>query len=232
MNNLTPNTRLTRVEDLGMPIKKNTKGQKADIPRKTVYRLSIYSRCLQRLLENGIKTVSSEALAGAAGVKSPQLRKDLTYFGQFGTRGLGYDVEQLIQMISDLLGTNHLQPVVLVGVGNLGRALLSYRGFAKEGFGIVAAFDLVAERQNDKRVVQPVLPMEELKEFVSKNTVRMAILCVPPEEAQEVVNELVETGVTGIMNFAPTVLQVPDEVAVNNVNLAIELENLSYFVGH
>ena len=215
-----------------MPIKKNVKAQKADIPRKTVYRLSIYSRCLQRLLENGIKTVSSEALAGAAGVKSPQLRKDLTYFGQFGTRGLGYDVEQLIQMISDLLGTNHLQPVVLVGVGNLGRALLSYRGFAKEGFGIVAAFDLVAERQNDKRVAQPVLPMEELKEFVSKNTVRMAILCVPPEEAQTVVNDLVEAGVTGVMNFAPTVLQVPDEVAVNNVNLAIELENLSYFVGH
>ena len=232
MNNLTPNTRLTRVEDLGMPIKKNTKGQKTDIPRKTVYRLSIYSRCLQRLLENGIKTVSSEALAGAARVKSPQLRKDLTYFGQFGTRGLGYDVEQLIQMISDLLGTNHLQPVILVGVGNLGRALLSYRGFAKEGFGIVAAFDLVAERQNDKRVTQPVLPMEELKEFVSKNTVRMAILCVPTEEAQEVVNELVESGVTGVMNFAPTVLQVPDEVTVNNVNLAIELENLSYFVGH
>lgn len=215
-----------------MPIKKNTKGQKTDIPRKTVYRLSIYSRCLQRLLENGIKTVSSEALAGAAGVKSPQLRKDLTYFGQFGTRGLGYDVEQLIQMISDLLGTNHLQPVVLVGVGNLGRALLSYRGFAKEGFGIVAAFDLVAERQNDKRVAQPVLPMEKLKDFISQNTVRMAILCVPPEEAQTVVNDLVEAGVTGVMNFAPTVLQVPDEVAVNNVNLAIELENLSYFVGH
>ena len=215
-----------------MPIKKNVKAQKTDIPRKTVYRLSIYSRCLQRLLENGIKTVSSEALAGAAGVKSPQLRKDLTYFGQFGTRGLGYDVEQLIQMISDLLGTNHLQAVVLVGVGNLGRALLSYRGFAKEGFGIVAAFDLVSERQNDKRVTQPVYPMEKLKDFVSKNTIRMAILCVPPEEAQNVVNDLVEAGVTGVMNFAPTVLQVPDEVTVNNVNLAIELENLSYFVGH
>lgn len=215
-----------------MPVKKNSKPQGADIPRKTVYRLSIYSRCLQRLLENGIKTVSSEALAGAAGVKSPQLRKDLTYFGQFGTRGLGYDVEQLIKMISDLLGTNHLQPVVLIGVGNLGRALLSYRGFAKEGFGIVAAFDVVSERQKDKRVTQPVYPMEKLKEFVSQNNVRMSILCVPPEEAQEVVNDLVEAGVTGVMNFAPTVLQVPDEVTVNNVNLAIELENLSYFVGH
>ena len=197
-----------------------------------MYRLSIYSRCLQRLLENGIKTVSSEALAGAAGVKSPQLRKDLTYFGQFGTRGLGYDVEQLIKMISDLLGTNHLQPVVLVGVGNLGRALLSYRGFAKEGFGIIGAFDVRTVQVKNMRVTQPVYSMTELSQFVAQNLVRMAILCVPPEEAQEVSNDLVEAGVTGIMNFAPTVLQVPDEVTVNNVNLAIELENLSYFVGH
>ena len=215
-----------------MAAKQSGKIEKADIPRKTVYRLSIYSRCLQRLLENGIKTVSSEALAGAAGVKSPQLRKDLTYFGQFGTRGLGYDVEQLIKMISDLLGTNHLQPVVLVGVGNLGRALLSYRGFAKEGFGIVAAFDVRTLQIKDKRVTQPVYPMTEMRQFVTQNHVRMAILCVPPEEAQEVTNVLVVAGVTGIMNFAPSVLQVPDEVTVNNVNLAIELENLSYFVGH
>ena len=144
-----------------MTVKKSVKFDKADIPRKTVYRLSIYSRCLQRLLENGIKTVSSEALAGAAGVKSPQLRKDLTYFGQFGTRGLGYDVEQLIKMISDLLGTNHLQPVVLVGVGNLGRALLSYRGFAKEGFGIVAAFDVRTVQVKDMRVTQPIYSMTD-----------------------------------------------------------------------
>ena len=141
-------------------------------------------------------------------------------------------MEQLIKMISDLLGTNHLQPVVLVGVGNLGRALLSYRGFAKEGFGIVAAFDVRAVQVKDMRVTQSVYSMTELRQFVTKNLVRMAILCVPPEEAQEVSNDLVEAGVTGIMNFAPTVLQVPDEVTVNNVNLAIELENLSYFVGH
>ena len=135
-------------------------------------------------------------------------------------------------MISDLLGTNHLQPVVLVGVGNLGRALLSYRGFAKEGFGIVAAFDVRTVQVKDMRVTQPIYSMTELRQFVAQNLVRMAILCVPPEEAQEVTNDLVEAGVTGIMNFAPTVLQVPDEVTVNNVNLAIELENLSYFVGH
>ncbi len=213
-----------------MPKKKSDPNQRPEIPRKTVYRLSIYMRCLQRLLDNGIKMVSSDALAGAAGVKSPQLRKDLTHFGQFGTRGLGYDVEQLIQMITNLLGTNHLQPVVLVGVGNLGMALLSYRGFEKEGFGVVAAFDLVVDEKRDKRVKQPILHMDQLAEFVADRVVRMAILCVPPEEAQDVVNKLVEAGVTGIMNFAPTVLQVPDDVMVNNVNLAIELENLSYFV--
>jgi hypothetical protein len=111
------------------------------IPRKTIYRLSIYLRCLARLRENGIGTVSSEALAKAAGVKSTQLRKDLAYFGTFGTRGLGYDVAELSKKIADELGTSRLQPVILVGAGHLGLALLSYRGFGKEGFEIVAAFD-------------------------------------------------------------------------------------------
>ena len=120
------------------------KSFRPEIPRKAVYRLSVYFRGLQRLKANGIHTVSSEALAKAAGVKPTQLRKDLTYFGQFGTRGLGYDVEQLAEMISAVLGTTSLQPVVLVGVGNLGLALLSYRGFEKEGFEIIAAFDINA----------------------------------------------------------------------------------------
>ena len=116
------------------------------IPRKTIYRLSIYLRCLARLRENGIGTVSSEALAKAAGVKSTQLRKDLAYFGTFGTRGLGYDVAELSKKIADELGTSRLQPVILVGVGHLGLALLSYRGFEKEGFEIVAAFDAEPRR--------------------------------------------------------------------------------------
>jgi redox-sensing transcriptional repressor len=200
------------------------------IPRKTIYRLSVYLRCLQRLKGNAIHTVSSEALAKVAGVKSTQLRKDLTYFGQFGTRGLGYDVEQLVRMISDLLGTNSLQPVVLVGVGNLGSALLSYRGFEPEGFEIVAAFDLDARRKRNKQVTQPIYGMEKLAEFVRVRGVRMAILTVPVTAAQEVANTLAEAGITGILNFSPIVLQVPEDVMVNNVNLAIELENLSYFI--
>ena len=206
------------------------KTSRPEIPRKTIYRLSIYLRCLQRLRGNAIRTVSSEALAKAAGVKSTQLRKDLTYFGQFGTRGLGYDVEQLAKMISDLLGTNSLQPVILVGVGNLGTALLSYRGFEQEGFEIVAAFDVEAERQRQRTVTQPLHGMERLRSFVREHRVRMAILTVPATAAQEVTNALVEAGITGILNFSPIVLQVPEEVMVNNVNLAIELENLSYFI--
>jgi len=203
---------------------------KIDIPRKAVYRLSIYLRCLQRLKANGIQTVSSEALATAARVKSTQLRKDLTYFGQFGTRGLGYEVEELSKMISDLLGTNSLQPVILVGVGNLGLALLTYRGFEQEGFEIVAAFDQDVARKRDKVTDTPVYPIDRLAEVVKKRGVRMAILAVPAVAAQEVANIVIAAGITGLLNFAPIVLHVPDDVIVNNVNLAIELENLSYFI--
>ena len=202
---------------------------KAEIPRKAIYRLSVYLRCLQRLKANDIRTVSSEALAKAAHVKSTQLRKDLTYFGQFGTRGLGYDVEQLSKMISDLLGTTSLQPVILVGVGNLGLALLTYRGFEQEGFEIVAAFD-ADTRKRDKIANVPLYPMDRVEEIVTKHNVRMAIITVPAAAAQEVANSLIDAGITGILNFAPIVLHVPDEVIVNNVNLAIELENLSYFI--
>ena len=172
----------------------------------------MYLRCLQRLKENNIRTVSSEALAKAARVKSTQLRKDLTYFGQFGTRGLGYDVEQLSKMILDLLGTNSLQPVILVGVGNLGLALLSYKGFEQEGFEIVAAFDVDSARNKGKTGTIPLHPMEKLGEVIRKRTVKMAIMAVPASEAQEVTNQLVAAGITGILN------------------VAIELENLSYFI--
>ncbi|HWD91675.1 MAG TPA: redox-sensing transcriptional repressor Rex [Verrucomicrobiae bacterium] len=201
-----------------------------EIPRKTIYRLSVYLRCLARLKDNNIQTVSSEALAKVAGVKPTQLRKDLAYFGQFGTRGLGYDVTELSTMISDELGTTSLQPVILVGVGNLGLALLSYRGFEKEGFEIVAAFDAEPKRRRDKQIKQEILGMDELKEFVLKHAVKMAVVTVPAIAAQAVVNQLVQAGIVGILNFSPIVLSVPEEVMVNNVNVAIELENLSYFI--
>ena len=204
--------------------------QKLDIPRKTVYRLSLYYRALQRLRQNAIDTVSSATLAKVAGVKPTQLRKDLTYFGQFGTRGLGYNVQALCTRLTDVLGTTQLQPVILVGAGNLGSALLRYPGFAKEGFEVVAAFDLEATKTRARTLGVKVLPMTKLGEFIRAESVKMAILTVPATVAQEVTNVLVEAGVLAILNFAPIFLQVPDKVVVNNVDLAIELENLSYFI--
>lgn len=185
---------------------------------------------MQRLRINKIETVSSAALAKAAGVKPTQLRKDLTYFGQFGTRGLGYNVDALGRRLTEALGTTQLQPVILVGAGHLGSALLRYQGFAKEGFEVVGAFDLQPSKVKAKELGVRVLPMTKIAEFVQDNRIKMAILTVPGIVAQEVANELVASGVLAILNFAPIILQVPDNVVVNNVDLAIELENLSYFI--
>lgn len=204
---------------------------KPDIPRKAVYRLSLYHRGLQRLRANRVSTVSSAALAKAAGVKPTQLRKDLAYLGQFGTRGLGYDVAGLSDKLVEALGTARLQPVVLVGVGNLGAALLGYGGgFAKEGFEIVAAFDLTAGRRRIGGSRYQIRPIDEAAEFIRKHGIKMAILAVPGPAAQEVTNALVAAGIQAILNFAQSILQVPDNVVVNAVDLAIELENLSYFI--
>jgi redox-sensing transcriptional repressor len=203
---------------------------KEPIPRKTVYRLSLYKRCLERLANGDSVTVSSEALARVAGVKPTQLRKDLGHCGQFGKRGLGYDVATLRQRLSDVLGRTSLQPVILVGAGNLGSALLRYEeGFAKEGFEIAAAFDARPMRRAGEVKVR-VFPLSRLGRFVDENGVKMAILCVPGTAAQEICNNLVTAGIQAILNFAPIILQVPANVMVNNVNLAIELENLSYFI--
>lgn len=203
---------------------------KESIPRKTVYRLSLYKRCLDRLPQGESVTVSSEALAKVAGVKPTQLRKDLGYCGQFGKRGLGYEVATLRQRLADALGRTSLQPVVLVGAGNLGSALLRYEdGFAREGFEIAAAFDAQPKKRS-RDVKTPVYPLSRMGRYIAEHDVKMAILCVPGVAAQEMCNNLVAAGIQAILNFAPIVLQVPAKVMVNNVNLAIELENLSYFI--
>ncbi|MGC4014597.1 MAG: redox-sensing transcriptional repressor Rex [Luteolibacter sp.] len=201
-----------------------------DIPKKAIYRLSIYYRCLQRLKENGVETVSSTALARAAGVKPSQLRKDLAYFGQFGTRGLGYPVDLLATTIRETLGRERLQPVVLIGAGNLGSALLRYQGFQKEGFEVVAAFDSAPEAARARGISIPVYPDTDLDEFLTKNGIKLAILCIPVEFAQATANRLAAAGVQGILNFSPILLEVPADVTVNNVDLALELEHLSYFI--
>ena len=204
--------------------------QQTDIPRKSIYRLAIYQRCLERLKENGLDTVSSNSLAKAAGVKSAQLRKDLAHFGQFGTRGLGYSVDALIEVITGVLGTSSLLPVILVGVGNLGSALLKYSGFNREGFEISAAFE--SDKNRLKTVVAdiPVMNVSQMTQYVKDNDVKIAIIAVPAETAQEVANALVNAGVQAFLNFSSTVLNTPDNVIVNSVDLALELEHLSYFV--
>jgi redox-sensing transcriptional repressor len=202
---------------------------KESIPRKAVYRLSLYKRCLERLAGAEMTTVSSEALAKVAGVKPTQLRKDLGYCGQLGKRGLGYDVASLRKRLTDALGRTSLQPVVLVGAGNLGSALLRYEeGFAKEGFTITAAFDAQPKKRSVD-VKTPIFPLTRMSRFITDHGVKMAILCVPGTVAQEICNNLISSGIQAILNFAPIILQVPARVMVNNVNLAIELENLSYF---
>lgn len=203
---------------------------KLSIPRKSIYRLSLYSRCLARLVDNEIDTVSSDTLAKAAGVKPAQLRKDLTHLGHFGRRGMGYNVEQLLDRINQMMGTNRLLPVILIGVGNLGAALLSYHGFAKEGFEIVGAFDLEPQRKRSKAFEVPIYGMEKLAAFVQEQRVRLAILAVPAAAAQQVANQMIAVGIQGILNFSPILIQVPPDVTANNVNLAIELENLAYFI--
>ena len=204
--------------------------EKPLIPGKTIYRLSIYHRCLRRLQENEIETVSSSSLAKAAGVNPSQLRRDLGYLGTFGTRGLGYPISELSDAIREVLGREHLQPVILVGVGNLGAALLRYEGFQKEGFEVVSAFDAVPEAVVLREIDVPVRDVDEMPAFIAEHKVRLAVLSVPAEHAQQVANDLVEAGVQGILNFSPTVLQVPDSVTVNSVDLALELEQVSFFI--
>ena len=203
---------------------------KPAISTKSIYRLLIYQRCLGRLEENQVETVSSSALAKAAGVNAAQLRKDLAGFGQIGTRGLGYPVTDLIDTIRDFLGKASFQPVILIGAGNLGSALMRYDGFQKGGFQVIGAFDLFPQSAHTKGHEVPVYPMDTLTTFVQQKKVTLAILCVPGEHAQEIANTLALAGIGGILNFSPTVLQVPDSITVNNVDLALELENLSYFV--
>ncbi|MEN9991556.1 MAG: hypothetical protein RLZZ224_1258 [Verrucomicrobiota bacterium] len=204
--------------------------EKTVIPKKVIYRLSTYFRCLQRLAENGLETVSSGTLAKAAGVNSSQLRKDIAYLGQWGTRGLGYPVETLMNALREVLRQEKLQPVILVGAGNLGSALLRYQGFQKEGFEVVATFDNDIESARKRGLEVPLFHDAELEDFLQKNPVRLAILCVPAEFAQGVTNRLVRAGVQGILNFSPAVLEVPKDIVVNRVDLASELENLSFFI--
>src|SRR3989440_12945758 len=199
-----------------------------DLPDATVARLPEYLRALHDLARMGNDVVSSEELAAAAGVNSAKLRKDLSYLRSNGTRGVGYDVTQLIEKIEHVLGLNQHRAVALVGVGNLGHALAGYAGFGSRGFHIAALFDADPSRVGEEINGLVVRHIDELAEVVAEEGISIAVIATPAFAAQPVADLLISCGVTSILNFAPCVLSVPDNVDVRKVDLAIELQILSF----
>jgi len=199
-----------------------------DIPEATVARLPVYLRALVSLAETGTTTCSSEELAQAAGVNSAKLRKDLSYLGSYGTRGVGYDVDYLRYQIAREIGVTQDWPVVIVGIGNLGHALANYSGFRSRGFRVVALLDADPGRQDEVVAGVDVRPFDDLEAIVSEHSVAIGVIATPALAAQDVADRMVSSGITSILNFAPAVLAVPDGVDVRKVDLSIELQILAY----
>ncbi|MCH2124226.1 MAG: redox-sensing transcriptional repressor Rex [Pirellulaceae bacterium] len=200
------------------------------VPKAVVSRLSLYLRELQHIVRDGSDTTSSTQLGQLLGFSDAQVRKDLAYFGQFGYPGIGYKCQELITEIKKIMGTNRAWPVVLVGMGNLGRALLGYKGFEQQGFHVVAAFEVNPKIIGTQIEGIDVYHIRNLREIVINNDVKLAIVAVPSGEAQSIAEELVQAGIDGILNFAPVTITVPDNVSAVGVDLAIELEQLSFAV--
>ena len=201
-----------------------------DIPEATVARLPVYLRALNTLADDGTRTCSSEDLAAAAGVNSAKLRKDLSYLGSYGTRGVGYDVEYLRYQIAREIGVTQDWPVVIVGIGNLGHALANYSGFRSRGFRVVALLDADPDMRDQVVAGIDVRAFDELESIVDEHGVAIGVVATPAIAAQDVADRMVEAGITSILNFAPAVLSVPDGVDVRKVDLSIELQILAYHV--
>jgi redox-sensing transcriptional repressor len=199
------------------------------IPEATVARLPVYLRALLEVAEQKTTTISSERLADMAGVNAAKVRKDLSYLGSYGTRGVGYDVEYLLYQISRQLGLTQDWPVVIIGIGNLGHALANYRGFAARGFRIVGLFDADPKKVGERLGDQDVQAMGDLVDVVKEENVAIGVIATPAPVAQEVADQLVDAGVTSILNFAPAVLSVPPRVSMRKVDLSIELQILSFY---
>jgi redox-sensing transcriptional repressor len=203
----------------------------SEIPEPAIRRLSLYLRQLEHYIGSNRKTISSKQLGKDLALTDAQVRKDLAYFGQFGHPGIGYRIDELIIRVRQILGTDKTWNVALVGAGNLGRALASYRGFDKKGFRLAAVFDCDQSKvgkmagQYSDLIVQP---LSELKSTVKTLSIRLGMLTVPGEAAQKVVDQLLAAGVRGILNFAPIQIQTPDDTAAVSVDLATHLEQLSF----
>jgi redox-sensing transcriptional repressor len=199
------------------------------IPEATVARLPVYLRSLYELATERIPNVSSERLAELAGVNAAKVRKDLSYLGSYGTRGVGYDVEYLLYQMSRELGLTHDWPVVIVGAGNLGQALAGYGGFSERGFPVAALVDVDPGKVGGKINGVPVRHLDELAEVVGDSTGAIGVIATPAAAAQEAADRLVAAGVNSILNFAPVVLNVPRGVTLRKVDLAVELQILSFY---
>lgn len=200
------------------------------IPDPTVKRLSLYLRELERLAHQGCRNVSSEQLAGSLNIGSPKVRKDLSRFGQFGKPGTGYHVKSLVGNLRRILGTQRKLNVVVVGAGQLGKALLRYDGFRKRRFELVGAFDISPEKVGTRVGSVRIHHARRLREVVRRKRVDLAILTVPAEAAQACADRLARAGIKGILNFSPVTLQVPEGMAIRQVDLAAFLEQLSFQV--
>ncbi len=199
-----------------------------EVPDASVARLPGYLRALTALAAEGIGLVSSEELAATSGVSSAMLRKDLSHLGSYGVRGVGYDVERLASEIAAALGLTQDWPVAIVGMGNLGRALAAYRGFAERGFRVIALLDHDERVVGDEVAGCPVLPMEDLPTLVAEQGLAIGVIATPPEGAQAACDRLVAAGIRSVLNFAAVVLAVPEDVTVRNVDLSTELQILAF----
>jgi redox-sensing transcriptional repressor len=199
------------------------------IPEATVARLPVYLRCLLEVADGKTSTVSSERLADMAGVNAAKVRKDLSYLGSYGTRGVGYDVEFLLYQISRELGLTQDWPVVIVGLGNLGHALANYRGFGARGFRVVALVDADPGKVGERIGDLAVRHIDDLPEIAAELNLAIGIIATPAGSAQDVADRLVAAGINSILNFAPAVLNVPPEVSIRKVDLSIELQILSFY---
>ena len=199
------------------------------IPEATVARLPLYYRALLEVADTEVGTVSSERLAELAGVNAAKVRKDLSYLGSYGTRGVGYDVDYLLHEISRELGLTEDWPVVIVGVGNLGAALANYRGFGARGFRVTALVDADVEKVGRRIGELPVEHLDDLDRIVEERAIAIGIVATPAAAAQDVADRLIDAGVRSILNFAPAVITVPAHVSLRKVDLATELQILSFY---
>lgn len=198
------------------------------IPEATIARLSVYSRYLTKLEAEGVQTISSNEIATGIAGNSAQVRKDFAYFGGFGKRGVGYNVVDLNYNIKEILGLHKDWKAVIIGMGNLGTAIAHYHGFAARGFNVIGLFDNDGKKVGEEVNGLPIQSMDQLEPFLSKNQVDIAVVTVPAEHVQKVVNLVSSKGVKGVLNFAPTVVFANPGTQVRNVDLSVNLEILSY----